>query len=207
MKSRILLTILGALLSASTVFGQTPTPKTNPPAASATPAEMPKTKIALLSFFALREGIEELKLRYQKLQTEFAPRATELDSLQSTIEGKEKILNENKSLTPVQARKLQDEIEGYKKEYQRKLEDSQEMARKREAEETGPVLEKISDFLEKYCQRYGITHVFDINRLLEANAALYAAPQTNITEDFVKEYNKANPSGAKAPAAPPVKKP
>ena len=207
MKSRILLTIFGALLTASTVFGQTPAPKTNPGAGSATPADMPKTKVALLSFFALREGIEELKQKYQKLQAEFAPRATELDSLQSTIESKEKILNDNKNLTAVQARKLQDEVEGYKKEYQRKLEDSQEMAKKREAEETGPVLEKISDFLEKYCQRYGITHVFDINRLLEANAALYAAPQTNITEDFVKEYNKANPPGAAAPAAPAAKKP
>jgi Skp family chaperone for outer membrane proteins len=207
MKIRLLLAIIGALLTASTVFGQTPVPKTNPPAGATTPAEMPKTKVALLSFFALREGIEELKQRYQKLQSEFAPRATELDSLQSTIEGKEKILSENKSLTAVQGRKLQDEIEGYKKEYQRKLEDSQEMARKREAEETGPVLEKISTFLEKYCQRYGITHVFDINRLLEANAALYAAPQTNITEDFVKEYNKAHPSGTAAPAAPAAKKP
>jgi Skp family chaperone for outer membrane proteins len=203
----MLLTVIGALLTASTVFGQTPTPKTNPAASSATPADMPKTKVALLSYFALREGIEELKQKYQKLQTEFAPRATELDSLQSTIEGKEKILNDNKTLTAPQARKLQDEIEGYKKEYQRKLEDSQEMARKREAEETGPVLEKISNFLEKYCQKYGITHVFDINRLLEANAALYAAPQTNITEDFVKEYNKAHPPGTAAPAAPAAKKP
>ncbi|MEP7273067.1 MAG: OmpH family outer membrane protein, partial [Acidobacteriota bacterium] len=113
------------------------------------------------------------------------------------------------SLTQVAARKLSDEIELQKREYQRKMEDSQALAQKREGEETQPVLEKISDFLEKYCEQRGITHVFDIGRLQETGSALYVAPTANITEDFVKEYNKAypTPAGGAAPAQPAVKKP
>jgi Skp family chaperone for outer membrane proteins len=107
-----------------------------------------KTKIALLSFLALREAIGELKQRYDKLQSEFGPRANEIDSLQNSIEAKEKVLSENKGLTIQAARTLTDQVEQLKREYQRKLEDSQELARKRESEETAPVLEKISDFLE-----------------------------------------------------------
>jgi outer membrane protein len=206
-KVRLLQTIVGVALAASGVFAQTPVPKSAaapPTAGVGSTTDGQKTKIALLSFLALREAIGELKQRYDKLQSEFGPRANEIDSLQNSIEAKEKVLSENKGLTIQAARTLTDQVEQLKREYQRKLEDSQELARKRESEETAPVLEKISDFLEKYCQKYGITHVFDVGRLQETGVALYAAPGTNITEDFVKEYNKANPTPAAAAAKPPA---
>lgn len=205
MKRRTIIALGVTVLIASSAVAQTPTPKTSPASAQPVAGQAVKTKIAILSFAALRELIGELKVRYDKLQTEFNPRANELDSLQNTIASQEKVLAENRSLTPQQARKLSDDIDLKKREYQRKLEDSQELARKREGEETGPVLEKISDFLEKYCEQRGITHVFDVGRLQETGSALYVAPSANITEDFVKEYNKANPmpaATAPAPAAP-----
>lgn len=189
MKTRLLLILTGIAIATSNVLAQTPTPK---PTSTPTAAVTGKTKIGILSFLALREGIDELKQKYQKLQAEFAPQANALDAMRTSIENKEKVINENKNLTLQQARKLSDEAEQLKKEYQRKAEDSQEAARRREREETGPILDKISDFLEKYCQQRGITHVFDLGRLQETGVALYAAPGTNITEDFIKEYNKAN---------------
>ena len=215
-KVRLLQIIVGVALAASSVFAQTPAPKSAaavPTAGAGSATEPQKTKVALLSFLALREAIGELKQRYEKLQGEFGPRANEIDALQNSIEAKEKVLSENKTLTPKAARDMAVQVEQLKREYQRKLEDSQEMARKRESEETAPVLEKISDFLEKYCQKNGITHVFDVGRLQETGVALYAAPGTNITEDFVKEYNKVNPMPAAAakppagPATPAAKKP
>jgi len=209
MKWKTLMIIAAGVLSAQAAFGQTPqtaTPAQTAPATQAAAGPVPKAKIGLLSFLALREGISDLKAKYQKLQAEFGPRGTELDSMQSSIETKEKVLNENKNLTPQQAQKLASEVEGLKRDYQRKLEDSQELAKRREGEETEPILQKISVFLDKYCQQRGITQVFDIGRLQETGAALYAAPQANITEDFIKEYNKANPSGA-AGAAPAPPKP
>ena len=198
-----MMTLSVMALFALPVLAQTATPPKPAATAQPTATQAAKTKIAILSFAALREMIGELKVRYEKLQAEFNPRAIELDALQNTIASQEKVLAENQSLTPQQGRKLAEDIDVKKREYQRKLEDSQEMARKRESEETAPVLEKISDFLEKYCERNGITHVFDIGRLQETGSALYVAPSANITEDFVKEYNKANPKPAgAAPSAP-----
>ena len=209
MKWKQFLLVVGvtlAVTAATTLTaGQTPATQSTQPAQTAPAAQ--KTKVALLSYLALREEIQELKQKYQKLQAEFAPRATELDSMQNSIESKEKVLSENRTLTPPQQQKLAGEIEQLKRDYKRKAEDSQESAKKRENEETLPVLEKISSFLEKYCQKHNITHVFDVGRLQETGSALYAAPTANITADFVKEYNKAHPSGAAPTANAPAAKP
>jgi outer membrane protein len=207
----MVMTIVAAASLAAAAPAQTARPQATAPPATAPQSAAgagQKTRIALLAFPALREGIGELKQRYQKLQQEFSPRATELDAMQNSIASKEKVAAENKTLTAPQAQKLAEEIAGLKKDYQRKLEDAQEQARKREAEETSPVLEKINNFLEKYCSQRGITHVYDVARLQETGAALYAAPGANITEDFIREYNKANPApAAAAPATAAPKKP
>ncbi|MBK7601309.1 MAG: OmpH family outer membrane protein [Acidobacteria bacterium] len=72
------------------------------------------------------------------------------------------------------------------------LEDSQVTARKREQEETEAIYDKLSKFLDQYCIKYGITSVFDARRLQETNLVVFAAEKANITDDFIKEYNKAN---------------
>ena len=36
-------------------------------------------------------------------------------------------------------------------------------------------------------------HVFDARRLQDTGVVVYAAPTSNITKDFIAEYNKANP--------------
>ena len=174
MTKRILFLLTLVVAASIAAVAQTPPPKPAAPATqtAAQANQAVKTKIAILSFAALRELIGELKVKYEKLQAEFNPRAIELDALQNTIASQEKVLNENQSLTQAQGRKLSEEIEVKKREYQRKLEDSQEMARKRESEETGPILEKVSDFLEKYCQKHAISNVFDIGLLQETGSAL-----------------------------------
>lgn len=161
-------------------------------------AQPPKLKVAILDVLAFREGVGELKIKYEKLQTEFAPRYRELESLQTSLAAKEKVLAENKTLTQQQGAKLQQELEEGKKTYQRLLEDSQAFAGKREEEETGPIKEKLSKYLEQYCQKHGITFVFDGRQLQETGIVIYADAKANITEDFMKDYNKANPAPAGA---------
>ena len=90
MKRRILMIVGATALMAVPALAQTPAPKppaTNQPAATAS-TQAAKTKIAILSFAALRELIGELKVKYEKLQAEFNPRAIELDALQNTISSK-----------------------------------------------------------------------------------------------------------------------
>ena len=152
-----------------------------------------KTKVAVVDSLAFREEVLELKAKYEKLQAEFAPKYRDLESMRTSIANKEKVLKENKTLTPQQAQKLNDEIEQLKKDYNRSLQDSQEHAGKREKAETEAILEKLSKFLEQYCAKHGITHVFDARRLQETGVVVSVAPTAFITKDFISEYNKANP--------------
>jgi Skp family chaperone for outer membrane proteins len=187
MKMKILMTLAFLLLAAPGAFAQ----------AGGGPT---KVKIAIVDVLAFREEVLELKAKYDKLQNEFGPKYRDLESMQNKIAAQQKVLDENKNLTPQQAQKLTEEVEQLKKDYNRTLQDSQDLARKREQAETEAIYDKLSKFLDQYCQKNGITTVFDARRLQETGVVVYAAPGANVTKDFVGEYNKANP--AQAAAAP-----
>ena len=104
-----LLFALTLLLLVVTVFPQTPTPKPGQTAAAATTTggDLPKPKIALLNSGAFADGIGELKVLYDKMNAEFAPRIQELSSMKSAIDAKQKQLDDNGAkMTPQQIRKL-----------------------------------------------------------------------------------------------------
>ncbi|HKQ80096.1 MAG TPA: OmpH family outer membrane protein [Blastocatellia bacterium] len=181
MKMKLILTLAFLLLAAPGAFAQ------------AAGGAGTKVKVAIVDVLIFREEVLELKAKYEKLTTEFAPKARDLESMNTSIVNKQKVLQENKTLTPQQGQKLNDEIEQLKKEYNRLVQDSQDLAQKREQAETGAIYEKLSKFLDGYCAKHGITTVFDARRLQETGVVVYAAPIANITRDFISEYNKANP--------------
>ncbi len=181
MKMKLLLTLAFLLLAAPGAFAQ------------AGAGGSTKVKIAIVDVLSFREEVLELKAKYEKLQTEFAPKYRDLESMQTSIANKQQVLQDNKTLTPQQAQKLNDEIEQLKKDYNRALEDSRTLAQKREQTETGAIYDKLSKFLDDYCSKNGITTVFDARRLQETGVVVFAAQAANITKEFVTEYNKANP--------------
>jgi Skp family chaperone for outer membrane proteins len=194
MKLKLLLALAFTLLASSMAFAQA---GGGPAGAAAAPAGgQTKTKIAIVDVLAFREGVTKLKVKYEKLQAEFQSKYRELDAMATNVKAKEKVLQENKTLTPQQAAKLNDEYEQLKREYNRTLEDSQTQAGKREREETEAIYEELSKFMDRYCETHGITHVFDASRLRETQLVVYADARTNITEDFINEFNKANPAPA-----------
>lgn len=193
MKIKLLMALVLLLLAGSSALAQT--------AAQPAAAEMPKMKVAIIDVLAFREEVLELKAKYEKLQAEFAPKYRELEAMQNNIAAKQKVLEENKTLTPQQGQKLVEEVEQLKKDYNRSLEDSQTSARKRETEETEAIYEKLDKALNQYCAKHGITTVFDARRLQDTGVIVHVKlPEANITPDFIKEYNKANP--VQAAAAP-----
>lgn len=209
MRKKLLWTLMLVACGCTAALAQTPQPGAARPApqaaAPAAGGAVPTAKIAVVFFATFRNEIGQLKQRYDKLTAEFDPRARDLESMQTSIAAKEKVLQENKNLTQPQYRKLTDEYEGLKKEFERKREDSQALARKREEEEAGPVLEQIQKSLAAYSQQRGITLVLEGAAAQQAGLLVYAAPGMDITQDFVKEYNKANPGPAAAapkPASP-----
>lgn len=204
MKYKVNLLLVLALISLlmATALAQTPTPKAGQtaPATTATTADPPKSKVAFVNTAVFREGITELKPLYEKLGSELTPRETELSSMRAAIDAKQEQLDKNgPKLTPAQARKLQEDIEQLRKEGQRKLEDYQDFAQKREGELTGATYTKIMEYLNKYTAEKGITIVFSTLQIAEANLIVYMDPKADVTQDFIASYNKANPSAAAPP--------
>ncbi len=207
MNTRPLLISALLLLAASPGMAQTPTPpagqSTAPATGAQTAVEVPKMKIGVINIAAFREYIGEMRQRYEKLQAEFGPISNELNAMQSKIAAQQQVLQEKgPSMTPVQARKLSDDIEELKRQFQRKSEDAQAQARKREEEETGPIFDKINQFMILYAQKHGLTMVLEASGI--GQALIYAAPEANITEDFINEYNKAYPVPATAASSAPA---
>jgi Skp family chaperone for outer membrane proteins len=200
MKIKLFGLLILPLLLGESAWAQTPRPGTPATPAPAASGPVPVAKIALLDLSAFREGIGELKQKYEKLAAEFEPRAKELESIQAKLAAQEKV--DTSKMTPPQIKKLSEDYEQLKKEFERKREDYQELARRREAEETAPIYEKVNDLLEKYAAQRGITMVFELTVMEQGRLLLFASNALDITDDFMKEYNKAHPVPAATAATP-----
>jgi len=196
-----LLILLLGLTASALAQTQGARPNTNAPATPAPAGPVPMAKIAMLDLAVLRDGVAELKQRYEKLNAEFASRGNELTSMQTSLEAKAKMLSDTSKMTQQQVAKLSDEYQSLKKELERKQEDYEALANKRAKEETDPVYTKVLGFLETYSKQRGITIVFEATAARETQSIVFRAEPVDITDDFIKEYNKANPVAPAAPAA------
>ena len=209
---RLFLAMTIICLLVLTATAQTPTPPSRPAASTAAPATAAPAggtgaegKVALLNTAAFRQGITELKAKLDQLNSEFEPRRKEVEALENEVNNLKNKIQTQGSTVSVQVRNQWVE-EGTEKEkrLKRLQEDYQALGDKRLSEVSGPIYEKVGKFLEGYCQQRGIVMVIEGGAASNAGVLLFAAPVTDVTQDFMAEYNKANPGGA-APAA--AKKP
>jgi outer membrane protein len=209
MKQLILVTAVSVMLALA-AFAQTPVPKTGtaaPAAAAAAPAggTGAEGKIGVMRTDAFRQGLNELKAKLDTLNSEFEPKRKALETLQSDIENlKNKIQTQGNTVSVAVRNQWIEEATAKEKTFKRNEEDYQADAQKRLGDVQGPVFDKVGKLLEGYCQQRGIILVMEAGAAQQAGVLIFAAATTDITEDFMKEYNKANPGGA-APAAAPKK--
>ncbi|MBP6823996.1 MAG: OmpH family outer membrane protein [Acidobacteria bacterium] len=198
-----------AIVAALTVaaLAQTQAPPARPASSGAAPAAAPtggtgaEGKIAYINTARFGEGINELKEKLTALNAEFQPKMKELESLETDVNNLKNKIQTQGNTVSAQVRNGWVE-EGTEKERQlkRKAEDYKAMGDKRQAELTQPIYEKIGKFLESYSQQRGIVMVLEGGAVQQTGVVLYASLASDITEDFMALYNKANPgSGAAAP--------
>lgn len=187
-----------AAISAGSVLAQPrpSTPAGSPPATAQT-APIPETKIALVNtdeFADEKTGITRLVAAMKKVDLEFQPRRTELQTLQQQIEKSTTDLNK---AAPVQDPKVtaqqNDKIESMKKEFQRKGEDAQAAYQKRLQEVLGPVYDDIGKALDAFAKAHGITLVLDVTKI---QGIVSASDSLDITRPFITEFNSKNPATA-----------
>lgn len=199
------LALCGLLGVAAAAQTPAPPPRTNAPAANTATAPAGGTgaegKLAIVFFGAFREGIGEMKQKLDALNNEFAPKNKEIEALRDRIQNlQNQIQTQGGTVQPAVRNQWAEEAQEKEKQLKRLVEDTDAMAKKRFAEVAGPIQEKILKYLEGYCQKRGIVMVFEGSALQQTQIILFASQATNITEDFMKEYNKDNPAGAAPPA-------
>jgi outer membrane protein len=189
-------------------FAQTPTPPAkNAAAAPASSAPAGGTgaegKLAYINTGKFTSDIGELKGKIDALNTEFDPKKKEVQAEEEALNNLKNKINTQGATVSVQVRsQWADEAVDKEKSLTRKKEDYSQVGQRRLAEVTQPVYDKVGKFLETYCQQRGIVMVLEGGAAQQAGILLFAAQATDITDDFIKEYNKVNPaSGGSAPTA------
>ena len=177
-------------------FAQTPAPRNT--AAPATAGGLgAEGKIAIVNTSAFSSNILELKAKLEGLQSEFDPKRKEVEAVQNKINNlKNQIQNQGSTVNASTRDKWVEEGTEAEKNLKRMVEDYEALAKKRGDEVTTPIYTKIGNFLQQYAQQKGIAMVVDGVAAQQNSILLWAAPTTDITEDFIKEYNKANPAPA-----------
>jgi len=184
-------------------FAQTPAPPRPTSAAPTTAAPaggaVAEAKIAVIFTGAFRDGIQELKAKLDGLNTEFDPKNKEMQTLKDQLDNlNNQIRTQGGTVQPTVRNQWAEQAADKEKELKRKAEDYDALAKKRFEEVSGPIYDKIGKFLEKYAQDRGITMVIEGSAAQQGGLLVFASSATNITDDFIKEYNKANPAGVAA---------
>jgi Skp family chaperone for outer membrane proteins len=201
---RILLAFVISALLSIVAFAQTtpqPPPKTaqNPPASEG--GSGAQGKVAIINTSAFRVGIGEFKNTLETLNKEFEPQYNELLSLRKQIdELKNKMQTQGQTVQPSVANGWMEQGAELEKTLKRKSEDLEALFQRRGQEVVNPILEEINKFLNQYCQQRNIVVVLERSGAENTNLLVWWKQDAEITEDFMKEYNKAHSSST--PAAP-----
>jgi len=206
-----------ASMFAPAAFAQTPTPPTprttaaasapGPSAGAPTGGTGAEGKLAYINQGRFNTEINEMRGRLEAFNAELDPKRKEVQAEEDALNNLKNKINTQGATVSVQVRsQWMEEASDKEKALNRKKEDYNQLGQRRLGEVAQPVYDKITKFLDTYCQQRGIVMVLEIGAAQQAGILIFAAQPTDITEDFIKEYNKANPAPAAA-AAPAPKKP
>ena len=203
-------------LFALAAFAQTPTPPSrttasapapNASAGASTGGTGAEGKLAYINQGRFSADINELRAKLDSFNAELDPKRKEVQAEEDALNNLKNKINTQSTAVSAQVRnQWVEEASDKEKALNRKKEDYNLLGQRRLAELAQPVYEKVTKFLDAYCQQRGIVMVLEVGAAQQAGILIFASQATDITEDFIKEYNKANPGPAGA-AAPAAKKP
>ena len=167
-------------------------------------AAVPDGKIAVINTQAFPGGISELKQKYDQVDNQYKDRYLKLQQADTQLKTMENdIRTKGPGMAADKLQELQNGYEDLKKRAQREYEDLKNEYDRAVDTATRPVRDKLYQFLQNYSSQRGIVLVVNLAAAAQSGTLAYWNPGTDITDDFIGEYNKANPvAGAPAPAKP-----
>ncbi len=174
-----------------------------PAATAAAPPTLPKGKVAVINTSLFQDQVLEFKAKMDELNRQFEPRVKDVRGLADRIAAQENTLktqSQGGALSAARVAEMTEQLESWKKDYQRKAEDLQADATRAKDRAFEPLSAKLIKFAQEYTVKNGIVHLMDLANSLQSGLLLWYDPRTDITQDFINQYNKANPVPAGSPA-------
>ncbi|HSO75353.1 MAG TPA: OmpH family outer membrane protein [Blastocatellia bacterium] len=192
----VALATIGVSASAQVTSGLTPQ-------AGAAPAALPKGKVAVVNTAMFQGQVAEFKTKIEALNRQFETRVKEVQGLGEKIAALEATIKTQAStLSPAMVAEKTEQLATMKKDYQRKGEDLQADAGRARDKAFEPIQAKLLKFASQFTAARGIVLLVDLANGLRSGTLLWYDQRSDVTQDFINEYNKANPITA-TPTAPP----
>lgn len=163
---------------------------------------IPDGKIAVINTQVFPGAISELKVKYEQVNNQFKARLQGLQNLSEQMKTMENDLRTKQNvLAADKYQELQSNYEDAKRRGTREQEDLNNDVDRALDAATKPIRDKLYQFLQTYSAQRGVVLVINLAGAAQSGTLAFWNPGVDITEDFVNEYNKANPvAGAPAPA-------
>jgi outer membrane protein len=192
MKIRFAVPALAAFLLMPSVWAQS---------GAAAPAN---PKVGVINVQVAIGSTAEGKQALAEMQSQFAPRQTELDNLRKQIEDLQtRLRTASNTLSDDEKARLAREGDQLTRTYQRKQQDFQDDGTEAQRDVIDRIGRKMIDVLDKYAKENGYSVILDTSG--QQTTVLFAAPTVDVTQDIIRLYDQSYPvknaSSAK-PAAP-----
>lgn len=183
---------------------QSPAAPTAPrPATTGSSSAPADGKVAVINTGVFAEKIFELKSKADTVNKKYEGQFKQLEASKNQVSQLETtIKTQGPNLTPDALQKLQDQYTAAATAYKRQGEDLQAAYNKEADTAIAPVRQKLEDFVRDYASKRGIVLILDLPGSYQAGIIGYFNQAIDITDDFVSEYNRANPVPGAAAAAP-----
>ena len=195
MRIRLAVLALAASLAGPAVWAQSS-------GAGAAPAA--GMKVGVINVQVAITSTSEGKQAAAELQSQFAPRQSELDNLRRQVEDIQTRLRTGAStLSDDEKARLAREGDQLSRQFQRKQQDSQDDFNEAQREIVDRIGRKMIDVLDKYSKEKGYGVIFDTSA--QNTPVVYAANQIDVTQEIIRLYDQNYPvkAGAAKSSAPP----
>src|ERR1700720_758677 len=190
MKIRLAVPALAAFLMVPAVWAQTG-------GAAAAGAE----KVGVIDVQVAITSTAEGKQAAAELQSQFAPRQTELTNMQKQMEDIQTRLRTGQTtLSDDEKARLGREGEQLQRTYQRRSQDAQDDFNEAQREIVDRIGRRMIDVLNKYSRDNGYSLILD--RSGQSSPVIFAANSTDVTQEIIRLYDQTYPAKAAATATP-----
>ena len=157
-------------------------------------------KIAIINVRNAIVATAEGKQAQALLQSQFAPKQNELQTMQKTIEDLQRRLGEGaRTLSEDEKGKMQRQGEMLTRRLQRGNEDLNEELNAAQSEIVDSIGRKMLEVLDRYARENGYTVVLDTSA--QGSPVVYGSSQSDVTQDIVRLFDQAYPVKSGTPAA------